>query len=189
VNEKQKLLLPLAANSSVGDRPDRSSRWESLQLERQKDHYSHFILRLAFAQSAELRRRFRSAEARLFQLRFEKGDKTERDAFVESLGFDWERVSSEEKNALRGDLMAATYGLSSFDFDAEGFLKVNWDCVHDLVGQRKVLVRGGKAYVPVSQQLSLVVAELTSHLDRALEVSSPHSPHSSKGPNAKRTKY
>lgn len=159
--------LILATNSSVGSVP---SRWEALQLERQKDHYSHFILRLAFAQSAELSRRFRSAEVRLFKLRWETDGLSDRDAFVESLGLDWERVSKQEKSELRKDLEAGTVGIS--DIDVEGFLKVRWERVHDLVEQRKVLVRGGNAYVPVSQQLSLVVAEYSAHLEKGLEVSS-----------------
>lgn len=41
----------------------------------------------------------------------------------------------------------------------------------DLVAQRKVFLRGGKAYVPVSQEYSLVAAEFASRLSRGLEVS------------------
>jgi len=51
-------------------------------------------------------------------------------------------------------------------------LQVDWTKVTDLVGQRKVLLRAGKAYVPSSQEFSLVAAEFASRLSRGLEVSS-----------------
>jgi DNA primase large subunit len=42
--------------------------------------------------------------------------------------------------------------------------------VPELVEQRRVLLKRGKAYVPQREQMSLVVAEFTRKLDDALEV-------------------
>lgn len=145
-----------------------------LQGERRKDHYSHFILRLAFARSEDLRRRFSHAEGILFKLRFSKDDPSEKQAFIDNLGdlnFGWETVTDDEMRAMSDDLKAAT---EPKWVDVRGFFKVGWEKVHDLVEQRKVLVRAGKAYVPVSQQVSLLLAEFTSHLDRSLEVGISH---------------
>ena len=50
------------------------------------------------------------------------------------------------------------------------YKQVEWTKVTDLVAQRKVLLRGGKAYVPQSQEYSLVAAEFSSRLQRGLEV-------------------
>ena len=49
-------------------------------------------------------------------------------------------------------------------------VQVHWTKVSDLVGKRRVYVSRGQAYVPMSQQISLVLAEFTSRLDQALEV-------------------
>lgn len=40
----------------------------------------------------------------------------------------------------------------------------------DLVSSRRVLIRGGKAYVPSSSELSLVMAEFSSRLSKSLEM-------------------
>lgn len=86
---------------------------------------------------------------------------------METLDFNWETVPEDEKRAMKDSLCAAT-GMKTLD--GESFFKVDWERVHDLVEQRRVLLRGGKAYVPVSLQLSLVLAEFNARLDRSLEL-------------------
>lgn len=152
--------LPLSASTSGSS---------GLQAERQKDHYSHFILRLAFAGTEDLRRRFSRVESMLFRIRFQADDVRERTAFVEGLSLDWETVGEEEKRALSEGLRAAGGGYPK-RIDEESYFKVDWERVPELVEGRRVLVRGGKAYVPGREQLSMVVAEFTVLLDKALEV-------------------
>ncbi len=89
--------LPLDANSSASTQ---------LAAQRQKDHYSHFILRLAFASPEDLRRRFARVETTLFRLRFGADDTRERVAFVSGLGLDWELVGEDERRELAGELAA-----------------------------------------------------------------------------------
>ncbi|KAG0644142.1 eukaryotic and archaeal DNA primase, large subunit-domain-containing protein [Tuber brumale] len=166
-------FLPLLANSAAGGGSGpQDSKLAKRQDERRKDHYSHYILRLAFARSEELRKRFLATETILFKLRYNSDGAQERRAFIGSLGFDWEFLSVEEKVAMREDLLAGT-GTKSNEADAvfeAGFFRVDWERVYDLVDQRKVLLRGGKAYVPESQQSSLVIAEFTARLEKALEL-------------------
>lgn len=152
--------LPLSANSSSSS---------NLHAERQKDHYSHFILRLAFASTEDLRRRFSRVETSLFRLRFQNDDVRERQTFVESLNFDWEMVGEQEKRELGPELAAAGGGFVK-RMDEESWFKVDWERVPELVETRKVLLKAGKAYVPGREQLSMVVAEFTTWLDKALEV-------------------
>ncbi|KZZ89877.1 DNA primase large subunit [Ascosphaera apis ARSEF 7405] len=78
--------LKLSANSSAPSTtpPSQDAR---LRAERQKDHYSHFILRLAFASTEDLRARFVRLETMLFKLRYQTDDAREKAAFV-----DWTRV-------------------------------------------------------------------------------------------------
>ncbi|KAK3327469.1 eukaryotic and archaeal DNA primase, large subunit-domain-containing protein [Cercophora scortea] len=157
--------LPLDTNSSSSSQ---------LHAQRQKDHYSHFILRLAFASTEDLRRRFARVETMLFRLRLAADDMRERTAFVQSLNIDWEPVSDEEKREFRVQLAATSslnYGKKNQQLqEDESWCKVDWDRVPDLVEGRRVFVRAGKAYVPAREQQSMVVSEFTTQLEKSLEL-------------------
>lgn len=156
--------LPLSSNTSaVAGTVD-----QRLKHERQKDHYSHFILRLAFSRTEDLRRRFARVETMLFKLRFQQDDSRERRAFVDSLSFDWAMVTEDEKRELGEQLLAATPLIRRLD--DESWFKVDWERVPELVEHRTVCVRKGKAYVPIREQLSMIVAEFTKRLEKGLEV-------------------
>ena len=154
--------LPLSSSSSSSS---------AIALERKKDHYSHFILRLAFASTDDLRRRFARVETALFRMRFQSDDARERAAFVQGLQLEWETVSEAEKGALRDELLAANGGYrKTNEMMEEGWFKVDWMRVPELVEGRRVLVKEGVAYVPGREQMSMVLAEFTGRLDKALEV-------------------
>ncbi|EXJ58327.1 DNA primase large subunit [Cladophialophora yegresii CBS 114405] len=161
-----KKYLPLSSNTAAaGGVVD-----QKLKNQRRKDHYSHYILRLAFSGTEDLRRRFARVETMLFRLRFQQDDTRERQAFIESLNMNWERVQEEEKRELAEQLLAATPGLRRTD--GENWFKVDWTCVPELVEHRTVLVRKGKAYVPMREQTSMVLTEFTTRLEKALELTS-----------------
>ncbi|KAL2263291.1 hypothetical protein VTK26DRAFT_7481 [Humicola hyalothermophila] len=151
-----------------------SSGHSQLRAQRQKDHYSHFILRLAFASTEDLRRRFARVETMLFRLRFQTDDSRERAAFVRTLNLPWEAVPEEEKRELAAQLAAGTVGFGGKRGAAqvleEDWCKVEWTRVPDLVEGRKVFVKAGKAYVPGREQQSMVLNEFTARLERALEL-------------------
>ncbi|MCJ1289655.1 hypothetical protein MMC34_001188 [Xylographa carneopallida] len=160
--------LPLYSNtsSSLG------AQDEKLKLERQKDHYSHFILRLAFSSTEDLRRRFARIESALFKLRFQTDDARERQAFIESLDFNWEIVPEDEKRELGSHLLNATPGLRRQELEEGGWFKVDWETVPELVESRRVFVKKGKAYVPAREQMSMVLAEFGARLEKGLELTS-----------------
>jgi DNA primase large subunit len=156
--------LPLSSNtSSASGIVD-----QRLKAERQKDHYSHFILRLAFSGTEDLRRRFARVETALFRLRFQTDDSRERREFVKSLNFDWEVVGDAEKEELGEQLLASTPGVRRLE--DETWFKVDWDKVPELVEQRLVFLKKGKAYVPMKEQASMVLAEFSKRLEKGLEV-------------------
>ena len=156
-----KKYLPLSANSSAaGGAVD-----QRLRNERRKDHYSHFILRLAFAGTEDLRRRFARVETMLFKLRFHSDDAKERRQFVDGLNLDWDIVTDEEKETLGEQLRASTPMLKRED---DSWFKVHWTRVPELVEQRTVLIRKGKAYVPLKEQTSMIMTEFANRLDKAL---------------------
>ncbi|KAM3559136.1 hypothetical protein ARSEF4850_004271 [Beauveria asiatica] len=159
--------LPLDSNSSGSTK---------LAAQRQKDHYSHFILRLAFSSTEDLRRRFARVETMLFRIRFNNDSLADRSAFVAGLNFDWwHPVSDEEKRKYAAELaaMAGTYqksgsGSGSGSAEDEGWFRVDWERVPELVEGRRVFLKAGKAFVPVREQSSMVVAEFTTRLEKQL---------------------
>ena len=85
VKEQQRKYLPLNSNTALGS---------DLDAERKKDHVGHFVLRLAFCRTEELRRRFIKAELTLFKVRWDTDDKIERGDFIRSRDFGWVEVGS-----------------------------------------------------------------------------------------------
>ncbi|KAI1151258.1 DNA primase, large subunit [Nemania diffusa] len=140
--------------------------------ERQKDHYSHFILRLAFASTEDLRRRFSRVETMLFRLRLTDEGLREKTEFIKSVDLNFEKVTEDELDKYR-DALTAVVGTKSKSNDNEEeqtWVKVDWDRVPELVESRRVFMRAGKAYVPSKEQSSMVIAEFTKRLDRALDL-------------------
>lgn len=106
----------------------------------------------------------------LFRLRFQADDGKERRAFVDSLNLNWDQVQEDEKRELGEQLLSATPGLRRVE--DENWFKVDWTRVPELVEHRTVLVRKGKAYVPLREQTSMVLTEFTNRLDKGLELTS-----------------
>lgn len=145
------------------------SRSSETAMERKKDHYSHWTLRLAFSGTADLRQRFARLEAQLFKLRLQQDDISERKAFIDSLPMSWETVSADEKSLWLDELKAAT-GFSPARGDEESWFKVDWETVPELVERRQVLLKKGKAFVHVREQQSMVANEFSRSLEAGLEL-------------------
>ncbi|WOO78636.1 DNA primase large subunit [Vanrija pseudolonga] len=153
--------LPLSSNTA---------RLANLEDERRRDEIGHWVLRLSFSRSPELRARFVRAETALFKHRFESDDAGERAAFLRGLSLDWVVVTDDEKAALAPKLRACMPWSTKDDaFRAESFFKVPWSGVPDLIATRRVYVSAGYAYVPQSLQISLVLQAFSTRLERALE--------------------
>lgn len=163
-----KTHLPLSSNSA---------RNVKLDDERRKDEISHWVLRLAFCRSPDLREKFVKTEAELFKQRFETDDATERQEFLKSLKFDWTPVEAAEKQYLKEKL--ATYlpkGTTEAQMMAEAYVKVPWFTVTELISSRKVYIQGGHAYVPPQFQIHLVMQAFKDRLSKALELTAKSLP-------------
>lgn len=145
------------------------SRSGECDMQRKRDHYSHWTLRLAFASTADLRQRFARLESQLFKLRLAQDNAGERQDFIKSLPMNWEMVSGEEKTMWLEDLKAAT-NVKKERGDEESWFKVDWEKVPDLVERRQVLLKRGKAYVHVREQTAMVLSEFSRTLETGLEL-------------------
>ncbi|KAN0123794.1 DNA primase large subunit [Russula decolorans] len=134
--------------------------------QRRKDITGHFVLRLAFCRSEELRRRFVKAETALFRIRYLDASELERRDFCKSRDFDWTQVDESEKTMYAPQLKAAVPDAD----DKEQYFKVKWTNVPDLVEKRRVFLKDGWAYVPSREQSSIVFQEFQTRLERALEM-------------------
>jgi len=166
--EKNKLSSYLDLANAVGSKVK-----EAHLVNRRNDHISHFILRLAYCRTEELRRWFTTHETDLFRLRWTQLMKSNQEAladFMAEEGLSYTPISGEEKCELGEALMAATGwgGISGHKLEDEEFYKVPWIEAVDLVRSRRVLVRGGFAYIPREELLSLVVGVFRSRLSHNL---------------------
>ncbi|KAK4683846.1 DNA primase large subunit, partial [Tremellales sp. Uapishka_1] len=163
-----KTHLPLSSNTA---------RNVALDEERRKDEIGHWVLRLAFCRSPDLRSQFLRSETALFRHRFETDDVNERAAFLRSLEFDWQLVDESEKALYAVQLRSCLSGSTKEDnFKAESWFKVPWSTVPDLVATRQVFIKGGMAYVPQSRQISLVLQAFSTRLEKALELTAKNLP-------------
>lgn len=172
-------LAPLLALQAKSHIPLSSNTARNMPLdeERRADELGHWILRLAFCRSPDLREKFVRCETELFKWRFESDDRFERSSFLKSLDLDWESVDGAEQQVYAAQLRACMpWGTKDEQFRSESWFKVPWYTVPDLVATRRVFVKGGNAYVPQSLQISLVLQAFRSKLERALELTAKSLP-------------
>lgn len=160
--------------------------------ERKKDYYSHYILRLVFCRTEELRKKFAKNEATLFKIRYNILQPTEQREFVSlnSEKLSWEYISNEEKlekaeklyaasgASIRNVLMIENAGDSTFNLTGEqlkthikqkeSFIKLPFEKVPHLVSSNQVYLAKGFAYIPSILQLSLLSSVYSDLLSSAL---------------------
>ncbi|KAJ1877003.1 DNA primase subunit pri2, partial [Kickxella alabastrina] len=156
VNEALEKHLPTHTNrSKLAPR--------QLLNERRKDHVSHFILRLAFSRTEELRAWFLRYECALLKHRFRDADSAEKQELLAAARLRLTPLSPAARDDRLGDA-AAFYAAQ------EQLFEVDFERVFDLVSRLQVVVRVGKAYVPQSEVATLLLHEFRLGLARALAV-------------------
>ncbi|NWX97754.1 PRI2 primase, partial [Nothoprocta ornata] len=135
---------------------------------RRKDHISHFILRLAYCQSEELRRWFLQQEMDLFRYRFNQLSAGLRQKFLDHVNLHFEAISEELKNKWADDLCASTPGLSMIKVKEQMFYKVGLVDAVELFRARRVFIKDGFAYVPVKDIDAIVLNNYRAKLSKAL---------------------
>ncbi|CAG8435545.1 3692_t:CDS:10 [Ambispora gerdemannii] len=162
MNQVLAQYLPLHTNLSSEAYP--------IQQERRKDHISHFILRLAYCRTEELRQWFLKYECALFKFRFINLSASEQLEFLKENNLNWKCASifldDKEKSEMKEQLTTSS---PHVNFASETFFEVDFEKVLDLVKRRVVYIKGGKAYVPMRDQVALVMDEFRNRLDKTLK--------------------
>uniref|UniRef100_A0A3B1K2V8 DNA primase large subunit n=1 Tax=Astyanax mexicanus TaxID=7994 RepID=A0A3B1K2V8_ASTMX len=91
---------------------------------RRKDHISHFILRLAYCQTEDLRRWFIQQEMDLFRHRFNDLSSKYKTEFLHKNNLKYDTLSADEKMTLKDQLINSTFGFSGITIVEQDFYKV-----------------------------------------------------------------
>ena len=157
----QKIKQDLSANGLSDymnlEKHNLQNRDETCFRHRAKDYFSHFILRLAYCRTDDLRRWFISQEVDVFRFRcmlypevldeltkannfgYEKADKATVEKFKEYLADAYNSSYRRNKNDM----------LNEETVTEKEFFKVRFTEALDLVRTRKVFIHEGQCYVPI----------------------------------------
>ncbi|KAK5853904.1 hypothetical protein PBY51_015021 [Eleginops maclovinus] len=138
------------------------------QEKRRKDHISHFILRLAYCQTEDLRRWFIQQEVDLFRYRFNDLHPKQKLEFLHRNNLQYDRITVEEKKALNDKLVNSSYALSGITVVEQDVYKVPFQDALDLVRTRKVYLKAGYVYIPHQDIVTIVINDFRTRLSKAL---------------------
>ncbi|XP_078256140.1 DNA primase large subunit [Rhinoraja longicauda] len=137
---------------------------------RRKDHISHFILRLAYCQSEDLRRWFIQQELDLFRFRF--GElRDQQQEFLNHCGLVYDAIKPEEKERLLDKLQSSS-AQSSVVMEDQIFYKVPFTDALELVRTRKAYIKKGLVYIPHLEIVILIQNEFRQRLSKSLALTS-----------------
>ncbi|XP_033073434.1 DNA primase large subunit [Trachypithecus francoisi] len=135
---------------------------------RRRDHISHFILRLAYCQSEELRRWFIQQEMDLLRFRFSILPKDKIQDFLKDSQLQFEAISDEEKTLREQEIIASSPNMSGSKLALESIYKIPFADALDLFRGRKVYLEDGFAYVPLKDIVAIILNEFRTKLSKAL---------------------
>ncbi|CAL8091028.1 unnamed protein product [Prunus armeniaca] len=134
-----------------------------------KDIISHFVLRLVYCRTEDLRKWFLSMETALFRYRFKQEKQEAQRALMAEFDLPYKAVSSSEFESVKEKLVLVSRSLGQSSPTADDiFFKVPFEEVPELVAGRRVFISKGHAYIAMSQVVSLVATQFRSHLSKAL---------------------
>ncbi|KAK7400033.1 hypothetical protein VNO78_11232 [Psophocarpus tetragonolobus] len=133
-----------------------------------KDIISHFVLRLVYCRTEDLRKWFLSMESALFRYRFRLLSAEAQKAVMEEFNLPYKAVSNVEFESVKDKLVQVARSMGQPSTADAIFYKVPFEEVPELVAGRKVFIKQGYAYVAMNQIVSLVATLFRSQLSKAL---------------------
>uniref|UniRef100_UPI00398E73E3 DNA primase large subunit n=1 Tax=Pristiophorus japonicus TaxID=55135 RepID=UPI00398E73E3 len=137
---------------------------------RRKDHISHFILRLAYCQTEELRRWFIQQELDIFRFRFSMLQDKQQE-FLKHNNLEYHAIEEEEKEREIINLRDSC-GQGTIKIDESLFYKVFFIDALELVRVRKIFLKNGFAYIPHQEIVIAVLNEFRQKLSKTLALMS-----------------
>ncbi|XP_035461639.2 DNA primase large subunit isoform X1 [Scophthalmus maximus] len=165
-NESRNLNFPYRPDAVPDDR--KSQVGPSEYEKRRKDHISHFILRLAYCQTEDLRRWFIQQEVDLFRYRFNGLQPKQKVEFLHKNNLQYDTISVEEKKTLQDKLVNSSHNVSGITVEDQDFYKVPFQDALDLVRTRKVYLKAGYVYIPHQDIVAIVLNDFRTRLSKAL---------------------
>jgi DNA primase large subunit len=108
--------------------------------ERRKDHVSHFILRLAYCRSEDLRRWFLTHECELFRHRFDAEDGDSVTEFLRLNGLNYTPISQSMKEERLNKLASVGFANNAEKVMHTDYFKVDFEEAGELIKSRRVCV-------------------------------------------------
>ncbi|CAF0760455.1 unnamed protein product [Brachionus calyciflorus] len=144
------------------------------EAELNKDIVSHFILRLAFCQTEELKRWFIQQECDLFRYKLNRiqNDQAIIEKFLQDNDLLYVPITDSEKDGIMDSLIEM--GGSPNVIKNTHYFKINFLEVLDLVKTRRVLVKKGFAYVTIADFGSVLTHVFRTRLSKSLATLSRH---------------
>lgn len=137
---------------------------------RRSDHLSHFIMRLAYCRSEDLRRWFISREMDWFKLRFINQTQSSIVKFLNYNNLTYNPITADERDNIKSELLAATANLNDVQFETTNFYRIPFTEVCPLVKARKVFLKNSFAYVPESELIVCILSKFRAELSEALNI-------------------
>jgi DNA primase large subunit len=155
----ESLHMPLKAKEAV----DATGKTAS----QRKDQISHFILRLAYCRTEELRRWFLTQEFLLLKFRLEYLSTQDMGYFMASNGMNYDQVSMDEKKKHEKKLVGLS-DVKEANVYSTVFYKIPFQEALSLVASRQVFLHGGFAFVPLSKLISVILIRFRINLSKSL---------------------
>uniref|UniRef100_A0A3Q7G0A7 DNA primase large subunit n=1 Tax=Solanum lycopersicum TaxID=4081 RepID=A0A3Q7G0A7_SOLLC len=133
-----------------------------------KDIISHFVLRLVYCRTEELRKWFLSIETTLFRYRFRDEPPEKQRALMADFDLPYKAVTIAEYESVKEKLNQVARAIGQPITTDAIYYKVPFEEVPELVAGRRVFIQKGNAYIAMNQVVSLVITQFRSHLSKAL---------------------
>ncbi|KAG9445938.1 hypothetical protein H6P81_012066 [Aristolochia fimbriata] len=178
--DRLRVLKGLSDGLSRGKKPEEmeklaSELWkthmrhQNISEAHNKDIISHFVLRLVYCRTEDLRRWFLSMETTLFRYRFRLESLDAQRMLMSEFNLPYKALSHTEFESVREKLAQVARSIGQpIPINDAIFFKVPFEEVPELVAGRRVFIFKGYAYVAMSQIVSLVVTQYRSLLSKAL---------------------
>jgi DNA primase large subunit len=158
--ETEKKFMPLASSGA-----------DDSEENRRKDIISHFIMRLAYCRTDELRRWFLLHEVILFKARLQKLTQRQRADLMAANNLEYEAVTDEEKFS-RQDKLEGLLGVKVANILRDRYYRVPFVQALSLLRSRNVYCEKGFAFVPLSHLEDVIITRFRVSLNKSMTIAS-----------------